>query len=83
MGCFASPLTKKPYITMKKSKLDKYNPITLKVEMSFTFLPDDSLPPDFKGNREDAVEYLKEDLAENFALFANPRDIYHYISEEE
>ena len=51
--------------------------------MSFTFLPDDSLPPDFKGNREDAVEYLKEDLAENFALFANPRDIYHYISEEE
>jgi len=67
---------------MKTKKLIKYNPITLKFEMSFTFNPEESLPPDFDGDREEAVEYLKEDLAENFNLFANPREIYHYISEE-
>jgi hypothetical protein len=67
----------------KKQKLDRYEPIVLKVEVVYTFMPDDSLPDDFDGTREDAVEYFKWDLAENFNLFANPQEIYHHITEEE
>jgi hypothetical protein len=69
--------------TQEEQKLDRYEPITLKIEVVYTFMPDDSLPEDFDGTREDAVEWFKSDLAENFNLFANPRDIYEHITEEE
>ena len=66
----------------QKQKLDRYEPIVLKVEVVYTFMPDDSLPDDFDGTHDEAVEYLRWDLAENFTAFANPKDIYEHITEE-
>ena len=56
-------------------------PITLELGLSYTFNPVDHLPEDWRGTREDAIEWFRADIAENLHNWVNPRDIYDCIRE--
>jgi hypothetical protein len=60
----------------------KHKPITLKLELSYTFQPEDHLPDDWDGTREDLVEWFRSDIADNLHSWINSRDIYDHLQED-
>jgi hypothetical protein len=60
----------------------QHNPVTLKLELTYTFEPSECLPDDWEGTREELVEWLRSDIAENLHSWINSRDIYDSIQEK-
>ena len=59
-----------PVVTLK-------NPVVIKLETSWVFT---ELPDDFEGTRKDAIQYFKEDIADNFGEFFDTRYVSHHLS---
>ena len=64
-------------------KPDQHEPVTLKLELTYTFEPSECLPDDWEGTRDELVEWFSSDMAENFRSWINPREIYDSIQEED
>lgn len=54
-------------------------PITIKLEASWIF---SELPDDFEGTREDAIDYFKSDLVNNFGEFFDTRYVSQHLTIE-
>ena len=63
-------------------KPDQHEPVTLKLELTYSFEPSECLP-DWEGTREELVEWFRSDMAENFHSWVNRREIYDSIQEED
>ena len=64
-------------------KPDQHEPVTLKLDLTYTFEPSECLPDDWEGTREELVEWFRSDMAENFHSWVNRREIYNSIQEED
>ena len=61
-------------------KAQEHKPITLKLELTYTFNPVDSLPDDWEGTRAELVEWFRCDLAESLGEI-NTNEIFNNIEE--
>lgn len=52
-------------------------PVTIKLEASWIF---SELPDDFEGSRRDAIDYFKNDLADNFGEFFDTRHVLQHLT---
>jgi hypothetical protein len=62
-------------------KAGQHKPVTLKLELTYSFEPSECLPDDWEGTRGELVEWLRHDVAENFHHWVRKREIYDSIQE--
>ena len=53
------------------------SPIKLKLTLDWNIDPRDHLPDDFNGTREEAIDWIKTEIAENLASCVIDSEIYH------